>query len=136
VLGNGSLLLQRQVALTVNSGYDQDADAGAGTLRNRRSVWGAAIDVDSSGRKTYGLQDSEEDAMPIYEYYCQQCQREFEVMRPFSESALPARCPGCGADVAKVPSVFASNEGYSVKVPSGPAYRRKQPDSAANRPPD
>lgn len=72
--------------------------------------------------------------MPIYEYYCSHCAREFEVMRPFSDSSLAARCPTCGADAPKVPSIFASNEGYSVKVPSGPAYRRKQPDTATKGP--
>lgn len=61
--------------------------------------------------------------MPIYEYYCANCRKEFELMRPFSESDAPGKCPTCGAKVAKVPSVFASNEGYSVKVPRGAAYR-------------
>jgi putative FmdB family regulatory protein len=61
--------------------------------------------------------------MPIYEYYCPTCDQEFEVFRPFSESDADGTCPTCGAAVKKVPSVFASNEGYSVKTPKGPAFR-------------
>ena len=72
--------------------------------------------------------------MPIYEYYCPNCRREFELMRPFRESGSPGTCPACGREVAKVPSVFASNEGYSVKVPHGPAYRVKQPESEQGKP--
>ena len=64
--------------------------------------------------------------MPIYEYFCPQCRKEFELMRPFSESNAPGTCPTCGAETGKVPSVFASNEGYSVKVPRGPAFRGAQ----------
>ncbi len=62
--------------------------------------------------------------MPIYEYYCKQCSKEFELMRPFSESDKPGICPTCGAESAKLPSVFASNEGYTVKVPRSPAFRK------------
>jgi len=65
--------------------------------------------------------------MPIYEYYCANCRKEFEVMRSFRESAALGTCPTCGAEVTKVPSVFASNEGYSVKVPHGPAFRGNLP---------
>ncbi len=61
--------------------------------------------------------------MPIYEYYCANCRKDFELMRPFRESDAPGTCPTCGAAAAKLPSVFASNEGYSVKVPHGPALR-------------
>ena len=61
--------------------------------------------------------------MPIYEYYCPKCDKEFELFRSFSESDAPGTCPTCGGQAAKQPSVFASNEGYSVKVPRGPAYR-------------
>lgn len=72
--------------------------------------------------------------MPIYEYYCPQCEQEFELTRPFSESGESGRCPTCGTAAAKVPSVFASNEGYSVKVPHGPVFRRKEPGAEASGP--
>ena len=34
--------------------------------------------------------------MPIYEYYCESCDREFEVVRPVSQSDDPAPCSECG----------------------------------------
>jgi putative FmdB family regulatory protein len=71
--------------------------------------------------------------MPIYEYYCQTCGKEFELMRPFSESDAPGKCPSCGTEAPKLPSVFASNEGYSVKVPRGPAYRGREQGSEERR---
>lgn len=61
--------------------------------------------------------------MPIYEYWCEPCGREFERMRPMSESSSPAACPKCGGDAARVPSVFASKENYTIKVPRGGAFR-------------
>jgi putative FmdB family regulatory protein len=35
--------------------------------------------------------------MPIYEYRCQMCQHEFEIMQKISEDALK-HCPECGKD--------------------------------------
>jgi len=34
--------------------------------------------------------------MPIYEYYCDNCGLEFEVLRPVSRSSEPAICGTCG----------------------------------------
>ena len=39
--------------------------------------------------------------MPTYDYRCAGC-GEFEVRRPMAESAIPARCPGCGHPAARV----------------------------------
>ncbi len=39
--------------------------------------------------------------MPTYDYRCSGC-GEFEVRRPMAESAIPARCPGCGHPAARV----------------------------------
>lgn len=70
--------------------------------------------------------------MPIYEYWCEPCGREFEQMRPMSESASPATCTSCGRDASRVPSVFASKENYTIKVPRGQAFRgRRTEDGAA-----
>ena len=64
--------------------------------------------------------------MPIYEYYCPTCQKEFELMRPFSEAGAPGKCPTCGAKSEKLVSLFASKENYTIKVPTGSAYRGKE----------
>ena len=38
----------------------------------------------------------EENAMPTYEYRCQRCQHQFEIMQKISESPLTI-CPSCSA---------------------------------------
>jgi len=43
--------------------------------------------------------------MPIYEYRCRSCEREFEVLLQGSKKPV---CPGCGGkNLEKKPSVFA-----------------------------
>ncbi len=61
--------------------------------------------------------------MAIYEYRCGSCGTEFEARRPMSEASDPAPCPKCGSKAGRLPSVFASKEGYSLKVPTAPAWR-------------
>lgn len=63
--------------------------------------------------------------MPIYEYLCPHCQTEFQLTRPFSQSQTPARCPKCGREARKLPSVFASGWSYDLKIPAKPAFRGK-----------
>ena len=61
--------------------------------------------------------------MAIYEYRCGSCGTEFEARRPMSEAADPAPCPKCGSKGARLPSIFASKDGYSLKIPTAPAWR-------------
>ena len=61
--------------------------------------------------------------MPIYEYRCQSCARDFEVTRPFSQSSDPAPCPTCGKPAQKLVSSFASKAEYTVKVPTKEPFR-------------
>lgn len=35
--------------------------------------------------------------MPIYEYKCRKCGREFEVSRSMTETSSTASCPSCGS---------------------------------------
>lgn len=68
--------------------------------------------------------------MPIYEYWCTKCEKEFERMRPISQSGEPADCPSCGTSSEKLPSVFASKENYTIKVPRRNAFRGRPAQQA------
>jgi putative FmdB family regulatory protein len=72
--------------------------------------------------------------MPIYEYWCDSCGKEFEQMRPMSEANEPAKCPACGAQSEKLPSVFASKADYTIKVPRSPAFRQREAKPAEPAP--
>ncbi len=45
--------------------------------------------------------------MPIYEYYCASCKREFEVLRPASQSQESAPCKTCGEPAQRQLSTFS-----------------------------
>ena len=45
--------------------------------------------------------------MPIYEYYCADCNFDFEVMRSVSPSDDPANCEKCGKPAQRQLSNFA-----------------------------
>lgn len=61
--------------------------------------------------------------MPIYEYRCSECGKDFELMRPFSKADEPAPCPDCGSPGEKLISLFASTRDFDIKGPSKPAFR-------------
>ena len=47
--------------------------------------------------------------MPLYEYHCNKCEKEFEQIVPFSEADLIPSCPFCGdKDTSKKISMAAS----------------------------
>ena len=62
--------------------------------------------------------------MPIYEYYCSKCQKEFELMRPISEASASAFCPSCGAEAEKLVSAAASKVATWLKPPERPFRQR------------
>ena len=64
--------------------------------------------------------------MALYEYRCGDCGNEFEQRRPMSEADSPAACLACGKDAARLPSVFASKDGYTLRVPRAGAFRAGQ----------
>jgi putative FmdB family regulatory protein len=53
--------------------------------------------------------------MPIYEYYCQDCGKKFEVMRAFKDADSPVPCDGCqGLHTARMLSVFNAQSGGKI----------------------
>ncbi len=59
--------------------------------------------------------------MPLYEYYCEECDEVFEALRPLRESEAPAPCPKCSGDAERImPTSFAPmsfRQGYAQRVP-------------------
>ncbi len=35
--------------------------------------------------------------MPVYEFVCRDCKKQFEIARPVSEHKDTVSCPGCGS---------------------------------------
>ena len=55
--------------------------------------------------------------MPIYEYYCKNCDIEFEKLVIGEETEI--RCPKCGSkDVERVFSSFGKKSGWDFKTSS------------------
>lgn len=62
--------------------------------------------------------------MPIFEYHCPDCQKDFEELRSHSERDKPLPCPRCGSPrPQRKISLFASGgmalSGGSACVPRG-----------------
>jgi putative FmdB family regulatory protein len=59
--------------------------------------------------------------MPLYEYYCDNCDNLFEALRPISRSEEPAECPQCGAAADRImPTTFSSmvrKQGWRQRAP-------------------
>ncbi|MCX6008855.1 MAG: zinc ribbon domain-containing protein [Chloroflexi bacterium] len=64
--------------------------------------------------------------MPIYEFFCPKCGREFDLMRLMSQADKPAFCPQCGTQGEKLISAFASKSGFYLGVPEKGAFRKTQ----------
>ncbi|MCX6012333.1 MAG: zinc ribbon domain-containing protein [Chloroflexi bacterium] len=61
--------------------------------------------------------------MPIYEFFCPKCKKEFEIMRPISRAYEQAKCITCGSNGERLLSVFASKKDYSIGIPNKEAFR-------------
>jgi putative FmdB family regulatory protein len=61
--------------------------------------------------------------MPIYEYICQDCKTEFEVIRPMKQADVPMGCAACGGEniKRKLSLFFAESGGKAVAGTSAPA---------------
>jgi putative FmdB family regulatory protein len=68
--------------------------------------------------------------MPIYEYQCQQCGKNHEIMQKFSD-ALLSTCPDCGGQMKKLisnTSFVLKGSGWYV-TDYAPSERKKEMDS-------
>lgn len=70
--------------------------------------------------------------MPIYEYYCSKCKKEFELRRPISEADAPAFCPRCGSEGQKLISGFASKLEFYIR-PTLKVYRKLPEEEGEER---
>jgi putative FmdB family regulatory protein len=63
--------------------------------------------------------------MPLYEYYCPQCQTRFELLRPMRHSDDPAACPNGHNGAERVLSVFSAVSkgagGGTAPIAGGPS---------------
>jgi putative FmdB family regulatory protein len=68
----------------------------------------------------------ENTVMPVYEYYCNQCNGIFEQLRPLRESSEPWPCPQCNREGQRVmPTSFAAftyRDGYPRRIPDRGTY--------------
>ncbi|MEX0682277.1 MAG: zinc ribbon domain-containing protein [Dehalococcoidia bacterium] len=87
--------------------------------------------------------------MPIYEYYCDKCDKVFETLQAISKSDQPVPCPTCGSVADRImPTMFATmsrRQGVKERVPyhhhdvrgeqPKRAIARVKPQAAAKRSP-
>ncbi|HEY5640310.1 MAG TPA: zinc ribbon domain-containing protein [Dehalococcoidia bacterium] len=85
--------------------------------------------------------------MPLYEYYCEKCDRVFESLQAISKSDQPVACPKCGRASDRImPTTFATmarRQGLKERVPfhhhdirkdaKKPPIARVKPKSARKR---
>lgn len=59
--------------------------------------------------------------MPIYEYVCLDCKKEYEILRSLNEADIPLVCKECGGEnVKRKLSVFyAQSGGHAVSGAGG-----------------
>lgn len=74
--------------------------------------------------------------MPIYEYYCGDCNGVFELLRPARQASQDQPCPQCDASSKRIVSrdfmAFIHREGYPRRIPDdGSYYHLGQKVSAA-----
>lgn len=69
--------------------------------------------------------------MPIFEYYCRDCETSFELLRPRSQADAPTVCKHCqGTHTARIVSRFAAHSNGKVVAGSGGGCAGCAPSSA------
>lgn len=61
--------------------------------------------------------------MPIYQYYCNKCEKEFELKRLMADIDKPAPCPRCKQKGTRLVTAFSSMVGLHLKTPSKTVFR-------------
>ncbi|MBN2084727.1 MAG: zinc ribbon domain-containing protein [Anaerolineales bacterium] len=61
--------------------------------------------------------------MPIYEYVCEACRHEFDLLRPMTQADEPAPCDSCGSRESKrkLSLCNAQSGGKSIAGTSAPS---------------
>jgi len=65
-----------------------------------------------------------EVGMPIYQYYCSKCEKEFELKRLMADIDKPAPCPKCKTKGTRLVTAFSSMVGLHLKTPSKTMLRK------------
>ena len=80
--------------------------------------------------------------MPVYEYYCENCKSEYEMIRPVSRMDEPGPCPNCGQPGQRLLSYFAfKSNTFSAPKLKPPArsplrpHNREQSTTPGGEPP-
>jgi len=64
--------------------------------------------------------------MPLYEYFCADCNGVFELLRPARQASLDQPCPECDADAKRIVSrefaTFIYRDGYARRIPDDGSY--------------
>lgn len=64
--------------------------------------------------------------MPVYEYYCRDCDGIFDAMRSMKEASWPVPCPVCSKDALRIMPTsfhaFTMREGYARRIPDRGTY--------------
>ncbi len=58
--------------------------------------------------------------MPIYEYGCEKCGHQTEMLRPMAGADEPVACESCGQPMRRLQSVFSAAGGASLPI-TGPS---------------
>jgi putative FmdB family regulatory protein len=73
--------------------------------------------------------------MPLYEYYCVNCNTEFEALRPASRADEPVPCKNCGQPGQRQLSTFSfkSNTFTAPKLKqAGKPFRSRDREASVN----
>lgn len=64
--------------------------------------------------------------MPLYEYFCADCNGVFELLRPAKQAQIDQPCPECDADAKRIMSkqfaTFVYRDGYARRIPDDGSY--------------